>query len=61
MMYNLRAIQIFVVVAETCSFRKAAELLNRSQSAVGAQIRLLEEQIRRFAAPSHYAPGAIDG
>ena len=45
MMYNLRAIQIFVVVAETCSFRKAAELLNRSQSAVSTQIRLLEEQI----------------
>ena len=45
MMYNLRAIQIFVVVAETCSFRKAAELLHRSQSAVSTQIRLLEEQI----------------
>jgi len=44
-MYNLRAIQIFVVVAETCSFRKAAELLHRSQSAVSTQIRLLEEQI----------------
>lgn len=45
MMYNLKAIQIFVVVAETCSFRKAAEILHRSQSAVSTQIKLLEEQI----------------
>lgn len=44
-MYNLKAIQIFVVVAETCSFRKAAEILHRSQSAVSTQIKLLEEQI----------------
>ncbi len=44
-MYNLKAIQIFVVVAETCSFRKAAEVLHRSQSAVSTQIKLLEEQI----------------
>jgi DNA-binding transcriptional LysR family regulator len=39
------AIQIFVLVAETCSFRKAAEILHRSQSAVSTQIKLLEEQI----------------
>ncbi len=45
MMYNLKAIQIFVVVAETCSFRKAAEVLHRSQSAVSTHIKLLEEQI----------------
>ena len=44
-MYNLKAVQIFVVVAETCSFRKAAEILHRSQSAVSTQIKLLEEQI----------------
>jgi DNA-binding transcriptional LysR family regulator len=44
-MYNLKAIQIFVVVAETRSFRKAAEMLHRSQSAVSTQIKLLEEQI----------------
>ncbi len=44
-MYNLKAIQVFVVVAETCSFRKAAEILNRSQSAVSTQIKLLEDQI----------------
>ncbi len=44
-MYNLKAVQIFVVVAETCSFRRAAEVLHRSQSAVSTQIRLLEEQI----------------
>jgi len=44
-MYNLKAIQIFVVVAETCSFRKAAEILHRSQSAVSTQIRALEEQM----------------
>ena len=45
MIYNLRAIQIFVVVAENRSFRKAAETLHRSQSAVSTQIKLLEEQI----------------
>ena len=44
-MYNLKALQIFVVVAEMSSFRKAAEALNRSQSAVSTQIKLLEEQI----------------
>ena len=44
-MYNLKAIQVFVVVAETCSFRKAAEILHRSQSAVSTQIKLLEDQI----------------
>ena len=44
-MYNLKALQIFVVVAESCSFRRAAEVLNRSQSAVSTQIKLLEEQI----------------
>jgi DNA-binding transcriptional LysR family regulator len=44
-MYNLKAIQIFVAVAELSSFRKAAEALNRSQSAVSTQIKLLEEQI----------------
>ena len=45
MLYNLRAIQIFIVVAENSSFRKAAEALHRSQSAVSTQIKLLEEQI----------------
>ena len=44
-MYNLKALQIFVVVAESCSFRRAAEVLHRSQSAVSTQIKLLEEQI----------------
>lgn len=44
-MYNLKAVQIFVVVAEMSSFRKAAETLNRSQSAISTQIKLLEEQI----------------
>ena len=44
-MYNLKALQIFVVVAESCSFRRASEVLHRSQSAVSTQIKLLEEQI----------------
>ncbi|WP_309610247.1 LysR family transcriptional regulator, partial [Sphingomonas sp.] len=44
-MYNLKALQIFVVVAESCSFRRAAEVLHRSQSAVSTQIKLLEGQI----------------
>ena len=44
-MYNLKALQIFVVVADLSSFRKAAEVMNRSQSAISSQIKLLEEQI----------------
>jgi len=44
-MYNLKALHSFVAVAESGSFRKAAELLNRSQSAVSMQVRQLEDQI----------------
>lgn len=42
---NLKAIHIFVTVADHSSFRKASEALNRSQSAVSTQIKLLEQQI----------------
>lgn len=44
-MYNLKALHIFVVVAETASFRRAAEILGRSQSAVSMQIKMFEEQL----------------
>lgn len=44
-MYNLKALWAFVVIAETNSFRKAAEILNRSQSAISMQVKQLEEQL----------------
>ena len=42
---NLKLIQTFILVAEHQSFRHAAELTLRSQSAVSLQIRQLEEQL----------------
>lgn len=42
---NLKLIQTFLLVAQHSSFRAAAELSFRSQSAVSAQIRQLEEQL----------------
>lgn len=42
---NLKLLHMFVAVAETKSFRQAAEQLNRSHSAVSMQIKQLEEQI----------------
>jgi DNA-binding transcriptional LysR family regulator len=42
---NLRLLSVFVLVAQHRSFRKAAEELDRSQSAVSNQIRQLEEQL----------------
>ena len=43
---NLKLLQTFMLVAEERSFRAAAEKSFRSASAVSAQIRLLEEQLR---------------
>jgi DNA-binding transcriptional LysR family regulator len=45
MTINLKLLSVFVLVADHCSFRKAAEELGRSQSAVSTQIRQLEEQL----------------
>lgn len=42
---NLKLLQTFLLVAEHSSFRTAAEKVFRSQSAVSAQIRQLEEQL----------------
>lgn len=42
---NLKLLHMFVAVAENCSFRLAAEQLNRSQSAVSMQIKHLEDQV----------------
>lgn len=41
---NTRCIQAFLAVADCGSFRRAAEILNRSQSAVSAQIQQMEEE-----------------
>jgi DNA-binding transcriptional LysR family regulator len=43
---NLKLLQTFLLVAEHKSFRVAAEKSLRSQSAVSAQIKQLEEQLR---------------
>lgn len=42
---TLRQLETFVAVAETGGFRRAAERLNLSQSAVTAHIQALEEQL----------------
>lgn len=42
---NLKLIQAFLLVAESSSFKEAADATGRSQSAVSAQIRQLESQI----------------
>jgi DNA-binding transcriptional LysR family regulator len=42
---NLKLLQTFLLVAEHSSFRTAAEKAFRSQSAVSAQIRQLEQQL----------------
>jgi DNA-binding transcriptional LysR family regulator len=42
---NLRLLQTFMVVAETLSFRAAAEQMRRSPSAISVQVRQLEEQL----------------
>lgn len=42
---NLRCIETFICVAECSSFRRAAELLHRSQSAVSVHVQLLEDEL----------------
>ena len=42
---NMKALQTFLVVAQEGSFRRAAEKLHRSHSAVSAQIMQIEAQI----------------
>lgn len=42
---NLKLVHTFLLVAENASFRRAAEIANRSQSAVSMQIRQLELQL----------------
>lgn len=42
---SLKRIQTFLALAECGSFRRTAEFLNRSQSAVSAHIQQLEEEI----------------
>jgi LysR family transcriptional regulator, carnitine catabolism transcriptional activator len=42
---NIRQIETFLCVAEEGSFRRAAELLHRSQSAVSVHVRQLEDEL----------------
>ena len=42
---NFKLLHMFIAVAENKSFRQASEQLNRSQSAVSMQIKLLEDQV----------------
>ena len=42
---NLKLMHTFLLVAEHSSFCRAAEVSNRSQSAVSMQIKQLEEQV----------------
>jgi DNA-binding transcriptional LysR family regulator len=42
---NINLLQVFLLVAEHLSFKEAAERVSRSQSAVSAQIKQLEDQL----------------
>ncbi|MGE4243380.1 LysR substrate-binding domain-containing protein [Ramlibacter sp.] len=42
---KIRQIETFLAVAEAASFRRAAEVLHRSQSAVSAHVQQLEEEL----------------
>jgi len=42
---NLKLLQAFLLVAEHGSFRQAADLTHKSQSAVTSQIKQLESQL----------------
>jgi DNA-binding transcriptional LysR family regulator len=42
---NFKLLHMFIAVAENKSFRLASEQLNRSQSAVSMQVKLLEDQV----------------
>src|ERR1700754_4332851 len=42
---NLKLLQAFLVVAERASFKGAADELHRTQAAISAQVKKLEEQI----------------
>ncbi|GGE43349.1 LysR family transcriptional regulator [Agaricicola taiwanensis] len=42
---NMNLLQVFILVAEHLSFKEAAERVGRSQSAVSAQIKQLEDQL----------------
>jgi DNA-binding transcriptional LysR family regulator len=42
---NMNLLQVFILVAENLSFKDAAERVARSQSAVSAQIKQLEDQL----------------
>jgi len=42
---NLKTLNVFIVLSETSSFRQAAVILNKSQSAVSMQVKQLEEQL----------------
>src|SRR3546814_6651447 len=42
---NLKLLQVFLLVAEHCSFRSAAVAANRSKSAISTQIKQLEGQL----------------
>ena len=59
MTVNLKLLSVFVLVAEHSSFRKAAEELDRSQSAISSQIRQLEEQLGVTLFSSNHAPGDV--
>lgn len=45
MQVSFKSLQIFISLAETGSFKKAADAVHRSPSAVSMQIKLLEDQL----------------
>ena len=55
-MYDLVLLRTFVAVAETQSFTRAAELVQRSQPTVSQQIQRLEESAGRILVPPALRP-----
>mgnify|MGYP001551860826 FL=1 len=43
----LRGVETFVTITECGSFRRAAQLLSRSRSAVSGRVKKLENQLKR--------------
>ena len=54
---NLKLLQVFLLVAEHCSFRSAAIQANRSQSATSTQIKQLEGQLGVALVQPHHPFG----
>src|SRR6187401_2546042 len=54
-MLDVDQLRTFIAISETGSFTKAAEVVNKTQSAVSMQMKRLEERLERMGVPDDYA------